>query len=57
MNVSSPIITSEFWKYFSIHDIQVFKGAMVRRTETEEESAEILCKFYQNISGKSHHEK
>ena len=31
---------------------QVFKGVKVRRTESEEESADVLNKFYQDIPGR-----
>ena len=31
---------------------QVFKGVKVRRTESEEESADVLNKFYQDVPGR-----
>lgn len=37
---------------FALLYIQVFKGAIVRRTETAEETAEILSKFYQMSGGR-----
>lgn len=32
--------------------LQVFKGVKVRRTESEEESADVLNKFYQDVPGR-----